>query len=95
MRTFTRKGYGRIYVDKSENIEALKQIIKEMDEFEFHYMPKDFIAPFSEYPNIIYTHKFDALDINKLTAKCWKAGIYLFCLDNWQSEYILEEVENA
>ena len=86
--TFTRKGYGRIYVDKTENIDAVKNKIKELDEFEYEYLPSDLIAPFSEYPKIVYTYKFDSLDINKLTAILWKEGIHIFCLDNGHDDCI-------
>lgn len=88
MNTFTRKGYGRIYVDKPENIKNVKQIIKEMDEFEYEYLPDSLIAPFSDYPNLCYTYKFDSIDLNLLTANCWKKGIYIFCLENGNSEYL-------
>lgn len=88
-KTFTRKGFGRIFVDKPENIETVKQIIHGIDEFEYDYMPDDFIAVFEEYPKLVYTHKFDELDINKLTAMCFKRGIYIFCCDNGFDEFIV------
>lgn len=81
-RSFTRKGYGRIFVDKEENIEFVKNMIREIDEYEFDYLPDNFIAPFSEYPTLGYVHKFDDIDINLLTAKCFKEGVYVFCCDN-------------
>ena len=88
-KTFTRKGYGRIYVSGGmENITAVEDEIKEMDEFEFEYLPEDYVALFDEYPNLKYAHKFDDLDINELTARCWKKGIHIFCLDNGHDEYV-------
>jgi hypothetical protein len=71
MITFTRKGYGRIYVENADQIDQVMDIIKEIDEFEFDYLPIGFITTFSEYPSVIYNQKFDALDVNDLTAICW------------------------
>lgn len=87
MRTLTRKGYGRIYVDDAGNIEKVKAIIKEMDEFEFDYLPKDLMAVYTEYPKVVYTHKFSDLDTNKLTAKCWHVGIKIWVFDAGHEEY--------
>ena len=78
--TFGRKDYGRIFVQKEEDIQKVKDIIKEMDEFEYEYLPEKLIAVFSpENMEAVYTHKFDALDTNELTRKCWERGIYMFC----------------
>lgn len=88
MNQFTRKGFGRIYVDDAANIVLVKEKIKELDEFEYNYLPDDFIVPFSEYPKLKYTGKFDALNYDKLTAECWKQGIYIFCLDNGGMDWI-------
>ena len=87
-KTFTRKGYGRIYVRKQNEISIVKEEIKKIDEFEFEYLPDYFITTFSNYPYLKYTHKFDDIDINKLTAKCWKKGVFIFCLDNGNDEFI-------
>lgn len=81
MNTFTHKGYGRIYVDKKENIEKIHTIIKHMDAFEYEYLPKALIATFDEYPKVVYTHKFSDLDLNVLTATCWKNGIHIWTYD--------------
>lgn len=91
--TFPRKQYGRIFVEKEEDIEAVKEIIRKMDEFEYDYLPKDLITVFN--PNIKsfpkenpkdhfwvdmqYTHKFDSLDLNELQFRCWAAGVKIFC----------------
>jgi predicted RNA-binding protein with EMAP domain len=87
MTTMTHKGYGRIYVDKLENVQAVKQIIKELDDFEYSYLPIDYIAPFYEYPNVIYTGKFSDLNIDQLTAICWKRGIYIWAFDSEYDEF--------
>jgi len=90
MSTFTKKGYGRIYCLNPDDVQAVKDEIKVMDEFEFGYLPKDLIAPFSEYPMLKYTHKFDALNLNLLTARLWQKGIYIFCLNNGRIEFVDE-----
>ena len=88
MKTFTRKGYGRIYVDLPTNVQIVEDIIYAMDAFEFEYLPDNFVVPFREYPIVVYTHKFDALDINQLTAHCWKRGIHIFCFDNGVESFV-------
>ena len=85
--TLTHKGYGRIYVDTVENIEKVKAIIKEMDEFEHSYLPEKLITVFTEYPNVTYTHKFSDMNMSKLTDKCWKEGIHIWVFDAGHNEY--------
>lgn len=92
---FTRKGYGRIYVENESDIQSVKDAIKEMDECEFDYLPDGLIAPFSEYPNVVYTGKFDDLNLDLLTAKCWTNGIKIWCLDNGRSDFVDEPYRNA
>jgi hypothetical protein len=87
MINFTRKGYGRIYVENKEDISKVIEIIKEIDEYEATYMPPDLIGTFDEFPKIVYTHKFDSIDINVLTIKCWSKNIKIFCLDNGFQEF--------
>jgi hypothetical protein len=78
--TFPRKGYGRIFTDEKENISEIKAIIKEMDEFEYDYLPDNFICVFNPAKiETVYTHKFDSLDTNELTKRCWEKGIMMFC----------------
>jgi hypothetical protein len=77
---FNRKGTGRIYTDKEENIEKIENIIKEMDEFEFEYLPKDLIAVFDGKVKCVYNYKFDELDLSELCQRCWNSGIYVFCI---------------
>ncbi len=94
--TFPRKAYGRIFVEKEEDIDKVKEIIRKMDEFEYGYLTNDLITVFS--PNIrrfpdhdpkdhlwldmAYTHKFDSLNLNELQFRCWAAGIKVFCCMN-------------
>jgi len=80
--TLTHKGYGRIYVDLPEHIEMVKAIIKELSEFEFEYLPKELITVFTDYPEVVYTHKFSDLSMVFLTAECWKRGIKIWVFDS-------------
>ena len=93
---FPRKGYGRIFVEKEEDIAKVKEIIRQMDEFEYGYLPENLITVFK--PNIRtfpddnpedhlllemeYTHKFDSLNLNELQFRCWASGIKVFCCMN-------------
>jgi hypothetical protein len=68
-------------------------LLVELDQFEHEYLPKTLIAPFSEYPALAYTHKFDGLCMNRLTAECWKRGIFVWVCDNGHAEYMNENTE--
>ena len=89
MNKFTRKGYGRIYCEYAEDIIRVELVIKSMDEFEFGYMPGDMIAPFSMYPTVVYNGKFDDLDLNDLTARCWDIGVKIWCFNSGFNAYPL------
>lgn len=92
MNTFPRKQYGRIFVEKESDILKVKEIIKQMDEFEYEYLPSNFIGVFNAKEHIFsdgtkrhsielrYTHKFDSLDLNKFQSRCWMNGIKVFCV---------------
>lgn len=98
---FPRKGYGRIFVEKEDDIEKVKDIIKKMDDFEYDYLPEELITVFK--PNIKtfpkeepkghlwldmkYTHKFDSLNLNELQFRCWASGIKIFCCMDNTKEY--------
>lgn len=83
----THKGYGRIYVDNTENIQRVKDIIKEMDAFEYDYLPKELITVFTDYPQVTYVHKFSDMDMEKLTARCWAEGVHIWVFDSGHTEY--------
>jgi len=87
MNTLTHKGYGRIYCESADDIPKVEAIIKEMDEFEFGYLPPTLVAEFTEYPNVVYTHKFSDMDMDALTATCWKRGIKIWVFDAGHQEY--------
>lgn len=92
MNNLTHKSYGAIYLNNIEDIEKVKSIIKEIDEFEFEYLPKDLIKPFSEYPMVCYTHKFSDLDTDALTATCWSRGIFIWVFDA-REEYPINAIK--
>jgi len=81
-RTFTRKGYGRIYTRTEEDIRKVQRIIKEIDKYEYEYMPKDLVTTFSDFPKVTFIGKFDDLDLNKLEALCFERGINIFIFDS-------------
>lgn len=86
MNTFQHKGYGRIYVDSFEDINKVKAVIKEMDDYEYTYMPENLITTFSEYPKVIYTHKFSDLSLDAITALCWTIGVKVWCFNSGRDE---------
>ena len=78
MSQLTHKGYSRIYIEDMEKAKDVESIIKEMDDFEYSYLPDKMIAPFNVYPRTVYTGKFSDMNMNQLTAKCWEAGIKIW-----------------
>ncbi len=82
MNKFTKNGWGRIYVVHEKDVARVNEIIKEINPFEFAYMSNVIVAPFSEYPLLCNVQDFDVVDLDRLTARCWRGGIPIFCLDN-------------
>lgn len=95
MRNFTRKGYGRIYVDKIENIDIVRDEIKKISESEFDYLPNYLITTFSQYPKLCYTGKFDEIDLDYLTVSLWKKGVMICCIDNGGVDYLDYKIEES
>lgn len=87
--TFSRKNYGRILVREEEHIQKVKDIIKEMDEFEYDYMPDDLITVFKQNDvSTVYTQKFDSLDLNELQLRCWEQDIPIMIINGLiQTDY--------
>ena len=88
---FSRKGYGRIFVEKEEDIEKVENIIKEIDETEFkYYYPtgnyfggdnKRLVTVYSkENYESIYVGKFDDMDVSQVLNKAWEQGIHCFAV---------------
>lgn len=87
MSGFTHKGYGRIYCETPDDVQRVHAVIKEMDGYEFGYMPTELVAPFSDYPRVVYVHKFSDLDMDAVTATCWSRGIRVWVFDSGRTEY--------
>lgn len=77
---FDRKSYGRIFVEKEEDIPKLIDIMKDIDEDEMqYYFTEDIIAVYSpENYHAVYTHKFDDMDFTEVLNRAWQAGIKCF-----------------
>lgn len=74
--TFDYKGYGRIFVEKEEDIQRVKDKIKEIDDFEYGYLPNDLICIWQgNLEDLTYTYKFDELDIDYLCERLQEEGI--------------------
>lgn len=82
---FAYKTYGRIFVQKEEDIALVKAIMQDLDEFEYEYLPSDLITVWTPNSGMVYLHKFE-MDKIALTEKCIMAGIWIWCVDN-QPEY--------
>lgn len=103
--TFPRKLYGAIFVENEEDIQKVKDIIKAMDDFEYEYLPSELIKVFNPnerifedgskhyYIPLCYTHKFDSLDLNELQARCWMAGIHMFCMMDSKEDVWIDELK--
>lgn len=77
---FRRKGYGRIFVEKEEDILKVKEAIKKIDEYELSYLGEDLITVWKgSAKDVVYTHKFEAC-IDALTEECRNNGIFIFCV---------------
>lgn len=87
---FSRKGYGRIFVENESDVQKVEDIIRELDSYEFSYYPtgdylggknERLVTVFSEknYKSI-YVGKFDDMDIGKVLKKAWEQGIHCFAV---------------
>ena len=82
---FMKKTYGRIFVPVGMTAALVHEAVRELDAYEFDYMPKDIVAvwnPGEPPPRLVYTHKFE-IDIDKLTALCWSRGIHVWCVTGY------------
>ena len=78
---FPNKGYGRLFVEKEEDIAKIKEIIKEIDNFEYSYLPEKLITVFSEENmKSVYTYKFSDLNMTEVLYRAWSKGIKCFCV---------------
>lgn len=92
---FYKKGYGRIYVRHEKDIPRVKEIIKQLDDYEWSYFPhNDFVVPWTGFVDLVYTHKFEACQ-DAITLRCLKENIWVWCIsqhrEKFQAEYLLEK----
>jgi len=94
MNTLTHKGYGRIYVQKPEDIAVVEQIMEEIDPQEFEgYYPEGLVTTFDQYPEVIYTGKYSDINMDVVTAIAWSRGVPVFVLDTGRNDYIPNAVK--
>lgn len=90
MNDLIRKGESRCFVFFQDHIEKVKAIIKEIDEFEFEYMPEDWITLWDgHYDDRVYNGKFD-INIVRLYTECGKKGISIIIVSTNQPEEVCQ-----
>lgn len=74
-----RINYGRIFVENEEDIDALYNIILNLDNPEYHDLPRDVITVYSEenYKSV-YAHNFCKMDVTKILLESWKNDVHCF-----------------
>ena len=86
---FPRKGYGRIFVEKEEDVKKVEEIMRELDpdEFGWYYPTGEFlggnherlVTTFSkENFKSIYVGKFDDMDMGEVMKRACEKGIHCF-----------------
>jgi hypothetical protein len=72
------KGESRCYVFREEDIQKVCDMVKEINEFEYGYMPNNWVTVFNSkdvHKNyMVYNGKFD-IDVPKLIDECGKRGV--------------------
>jgi hypothetical protein len=68
------KGESRCFVFREEDIQTVYDTIKEIDIYEFHYTPVNWVTVFNKKISMVYNGKFD-IDIPTLIDKCGKKGV--------------------
>ena len=77
---FERKTNGRIWTVTEDDVRMVHQVIKGIDEFEYSYMPENFVSVYKgDLHDTIYGHKFE-LDINTILQACWSQGVPVVCI---------------
>ena len=83
-----RKSYGRIFVQKEEDIQVVLDVVAEFFAHEVNYLGKDVIAVWKEYKvsqtdgkvykyvPLVFTHKFEP-DLETLIAECMARGVWI------------------
>jgi len=85
MNTLPYKGKAVILVKTDEDVQRVKNILKDINPDEFHYMWDDLIQVDSKFWEFGYVGKFEP-DLDELKKRCDAAGI-LFDVREEQEEY--------
>lgn len=88
-REFAKKTSGRIFVRHEADVQRVIDIIKELDEFEFGYLPDGFVTVMPEdvsKAKLTYGHKFE-LRTDLLKLECWRQGIEVMLVTGWRDPY--------
>lgn len=73
--SFPYKGFGRIIVGSEADKQRVSEILREIDDFEFGYMPKDMIAVEGiDSTHLVYVGKFEP-DLDELDKRLKAEGI--------------------
>jgi len=84
MYDLIRRGESRCFVFFKEHIEKVKEIIKNIDDFEFDYMPEDWVTLWKENcEDRVYNGKFN-INLTKLYTECGKKGIAIIVVSTEQ-----------
>lgn len=81
VKRLDEKGVGRIFIlyapeEYTNKIETVKSILKEIDNFEYDYLPDDYITDINDSMILTYTGKFDP-NCEQLISACQEKGIYI------------------
>lgn len=87
LNQFERKYYGRIFVEKEEDIAVVEDVMQEIDEDEFTWYyptrtlrdPKEELIAVFDKDNLhsVYTGKFE-MDLAEVCIRAWKRGVKCF-----------------
>lgn len=92
---FREKSYGCIFTDSQENVQKIRSLIAEINDFEAGYMPDDIVRVFSPRFNgdktsvsigLAYTGKFYEIDLNQLMLVCWAKGVPMWYMQGNYSD---------
>jgi hypothetical protein len=84
---FTYKGYGRIYVERREDISRVYGIMCQLDPYETEeYFPDSLITTADEYPRVVHTGKFE-LNLKELKEACEAANVPIVIFDAGYDEW--------
>lgn len=78
---FDYKQKGRIFVEKSEDVEVVRNLLHELvGDDEFRYCPKNLVVVFDKFMGTTYVGKFAPEDLRTLLDKTLEMGVRCFVL---------------